>query len=182
MTDLVILGGSYSHLRDYIVLAKQLDEKAFCERVSVPVLISRKKEKSASFRKDQTEFILDKRDSALPGEVARLDPRLQVLEVRQRTTQPGGYVTLGRADSCDLVVSDPTVSSRHAVFHPDEATGLYQLQDLNSKNGTLVDENHLASDKAVNLPGGNVLVFGDTVFLFLYPAGLYMSLQTHLTR
>ena len=90
MTDLVILGSSYSHLRDYIDLFAQFDKKAFCERLSVPVLISRKKEKQTAFGKDQTEFILDKREGALPGEVARLDPRLQVFEIRQQASQPAG--------------------------------------------------------------------------------------------
>ena len=182
MTDLVILGGSYSHLRDYIDLCTQLDKKEFCERLSVPILISRKKDKQTSFAEDQTEFILDKREGAIPGEVARLDPRMQVLEIRQRTAQPGGYVSLGRAESCDLVVSDITVSSRHAVFTPDENSGLYMVQDLNSKNGTLVDGDHLGSDKAVSLSGFNVLLFGDTPFLFFYPAGLYQALEASFKK
>ncbi len=48
-----------------------------------------------------------------------------------------GELILGRHDSCDVVLSDPSVSRRHArlVFRD----GNWVLQDLHSTNGTLVN-------------------------------------------
>ena len=44
----------------------------------------------------------------------------------------------GRADDCDVVVDDPNVSRHHASALL--LNGLVMLVDLNSSNGTLVNE------------------------------------------
>ncbi|MEP7127164.1 MAG: FHA domain-containing protein, partial [Byssovorax sp.] len=46
-------------------------------------------------------------------------------------------LTLGRAGSCDVVLSDPTVSHHHATL--TWASGAWQLEDVGSTSGTFVD-------------------------------------------
>jgi two-component system response regulator HydG len=50
---------------------------------------------------------------------------------------PGAQLVFGRTDECDVMISDPNVSRRHAqaVF----LNGLVAMVDLNSSNGTLVN-------------------------------------------
>jgi len=50
---------------------------------------------------------------------------------------PEGEALIGRHPCCDIVLSDPTVSRRHAqLTHRD---GAWVLRDLGSKNGTFVN-------------------------------------------
>ena len=47
-------------------------------------------------------------------------------------------ITIGRDNSCDIVLHDESVSRRHAAVSRTEA-GYFELKDLGSRNGTLVD-------------------------------------------
>lgn len=50
---------------------------------------------------------------------------------------PPGEITLGRSRSCDVSVSDPSVSRRHVFLRME--SGEVVLQDLGSSNGTFID-------------------------------------------
>ena len=64
-------------------------------------------------------------------------------------------VTIGRAASCDLVVSDNYVSNVHArIFAKD---GAYWLEDLGSTNGTYVNRGKVSVPVAIG-PGDEVRV------------------------
>jgi len=80
--------------------------------------------------------------------------------------------TIGRDDSCDLVLEDPRVSRQHAYLAPAPGSGRL-LHDLGSSNGTKIDGKPMpmkpgftADDERVaELNGGEWLQFGDTVVL-----------------
>jgi transcriptional regulator with AAA-type ATPase domain len=66
-------------------------------------------------------------------------------------------ILLGTSEVCDLRLTDPTVSRRHAAF---EAVGLrYRITDLGSTNGTFVDG---VSVLAAFVRGGEVVRCGST--------------------
>ena len=46
-------------------------------------------------------------------------------------------ILLGTSPACGIILTDPTISRRHAAFEP--AGSRYRLTDLDSKNGTFVD-------------------------------------------
>lgn len=58
-----------------------------------------------------------------------------VLELRKRTPE-STEITLGRAPDCDVVIEDATVSRLHAVFRKEPHTGMWQVVDAESHNGT----------------------------------------------
>lgn len=66
----------------------------------------------------------------------------EVMPVRSRTGD--SVVRVGRIDDCDLIISDQSVSSVHAVFERSD-TGALTLRDNGSKNGTFVDERLVAA-------------------------------------
>jgi pSer/pThr/pTyr-binding forkhead associated (FHA) protein len=69
--------------------------------------------------------------------------------------------SLGRANSCDFVIYDPTVSSRHAeLVRLDDG---WLIRDLGSLNGTRVN-GWLVKEQ--RLRDGDTLSFGGSVFLF----------------
>lgn len=73
--------------------------------------------------------------------------------------------TIGKADrDCDACLDDDTVSRLHARIH--EAAGAYYLEDLNSMNGTFLNEQRLSAYTRVPLKEGDVLRFADNEFCF----------------
>ena len=76
---------------------------------------------------------------------------------------PEGEVTLGREASNGVPVVDPSVSRKHCLLRREE-DGRFQIRDLESRNGTVV--NGLAV-KDQWLRHGDEIAIGDSVFLFL---------------
>lgn len=56
----------------------------------------------------------------------------------------GSDLVLGRENSCDLIIDDPTISRRHAVLK--FINGKLKIEDLNAKNGTWVDGKRISSE------------------------------------
>ena len=50
---------------------------------------------------------------------------------------PDGEVTLGREPTCALPVIDPSVSRKHCLLRYED--GRFQVKDLASRNGTVVN-------------------------------------------
>ena len=76
---------------------------------------------------------------------------------------PDGEVTLGRDPTNTVPVVDPSVSRKHCLLRREE-DGRYQIRDLESRNGTVV--NGLAV-KEQWLRHGDEIAIGDSVFLLL---------------
>jgi pSer/pThr/pTyr-binding forkhead associated (FHA) protein len=71
-------------------------------------------------------------------------------------------VNIGRADYCDIVLPDDSVSSQHAKLTRRE--GIWVLSDLGSTNGTMVDGEKIDGD--VPLAPGAFVRFGDVQLVF----------------
>ncbi|KAK9851683.1 hypothetical protein WJX84_011809 [Apatococcus fuscideae] len=86
----------------------------------------------------------------------------------KRVSLPGpiqlekGLYELGREEPADIVVPIPTVSSRHAMIRTED--GRVTVTDLNSTNGTYLNETELEPMKSTDVPVGAEVTFGD-VFL-----------------
>jgi len=70
--------------------------------------------------------------------------------------------TIGRTNGNDLIISGRTVSRRHARLWFDN--GRWYLEDLQSANGTLV--NNVRVYQPVALNDGDVINFGDEIVVF----------------
>lgn len=73
----------------------------------------------------------------------------------RRTFHLDGAVTVGREPGCDVLLSSPTVSRRHALVAPDGEG--WVVRDLGSGNGTFLDGRRV--DEA-RLPSGVAVRFG----------------------
>lgn len=71
-----------------------------------------------------------------------------------------GPVTVGRSESCDVVVEDDYLSGRHAQFSVDESEIL--VEDLGSTNGTYVNQELIAH--RTQLERGDIVQVGGVVF------------------
>jgi pSer/pThr/pTyr-binding forkhead associated (FHA) protein len=92
-----------------------------------------------------------------PARSARKMPKeLMVNDLDGRRSVPlRDSVTIGRAASCDLVVSDNYVSNVHARIYAKDGT--YWLEDLGSTNGTYVNRGKVSVPVAIG-PGDEVKV------------------------
>ena len=73
----------------------------------------------------------------------------------------GQTISVGRVH-CDVVVNDPTVSARHAIFCQSEA--VWSIEDAGSTNGTWVNGKMVKGRTA--LADGDHLAFGSARFFF----------------
>jgi hypothetical protein len=80
----------------------------------------------------------------------------------QRTGITSNVLTIGRAPDNQLVLQDQQSSSHHAEIRPD-AQG-FLLVDLNSRNGTFVNEQRLVPQTPRLLISGDVIRIGETRF------------------
>lgn len=72
--------------------------------------------------------------------------------------------TIGRINGNDLIISEKTVSRRHARLWFDQ--GRWFIADMQSVNGTFVNNMRLPPNQPVALNDNDVLNFGDEIVLF----------------
>ncbi len=106
------------------------------------------------------------------GTVGSVEPGAAMLIVRRGPSEgtsfllEGPAVVIGRADDCDVVLDDVTVSRRHAEVYRGD--GDWQLRDLGSLNGTYVNKDRIDE---VALTGGDEVQIGKYRFVFLVGGG-----------
>jgi hypothetical protein len=76
----------------------------------------------------------------------------------------GGALTIGRLEDNDVVIENLAVSGHHAKI--DAVGDKYLLTDLNSKNGTFVNEQHLSQPHW--LQHGDIIIIGKHYLVFQY--------------
>lgn len=79
-------------------------------------------------------------------------------------------LTIGRDEHNDIVLTDPGVSGSHAVLC--HRFGRWTLEDLESRNGTYVNQSALVPGKEKTLVNCDCVRFGERVYYFL--AGQYL--------
>ncbi len=86
-------------------------------------------------------------------------------EVKRVILSEGSYI-LGRAEGCELVIKNSTVSRRHCRIYYNYSEGCWYIEDLKSKNGIIVNGeriDRLAVRNPVNLFIGGVPVIVEPV-------------------
>jgi diguanylate cyclase (GGDEF)-like protein len=84
---------------------------------------------------------------------------------------------LGREDSCQIVIGDESVSRRHASIQAEN--GGFTVTDLQSTNGTFVNEERISSHK---LDDGDYLHIGNCIYRFLASGNLEAEYHEELYR
>lgn len=74
--------------------------------------------------------------------------------------------TIGRDASCDIVLSEKSASLRHARI-VRTAGGYFELQDLDSTNGVIMDGERI---ERLTLQDGDTFIIGETRFSILIAA------------
>jgi pSer/pThr/pTyr-binding forkhead associated (FHA) protein len=105
----------------------------------------------------------------------------QVVKSKRNNFQAG--VTVGRAPNNDIILPHQAVSKFHAFFAKNAATGGWEIQDVNSRYGTMVER--------VTVPpggqrpirsGSNILIAKYVKMTFFTPKDLYSYLHLLLHK
>lgn len=109
----------------------------------------------------------DKLGGRTPGQPGEKRPCLIMIKgdfVGQVYDLSRDVTMIGRSDEVQLVISDISVSRRHAMIVNRQ--GVFHLSDLDSTNGTLLNREPIAS--ATPLKEGDKITVGDVGFKFSY--------------
>ena len=84
-------------------------------------------------------------------------------DVYEVTSNP---FTIGKSQTCSLVIADKVVSRHHAevVQYGDK----YFIKDLSSTNGTFINGNKLMADTDIELKDGQEIIFANKKFIYRY--------------
>ena len=77
----------------------------------------------------------------------------------------------------DIMSNDYTTSKRHAQIQEDPETGVFQLEELGSTNGTWQNGHPIQRTKTVTLKSGDTLRFERHIFTFLSARQFYAFLR-----
>ncbi len=90
----------------------------------------------------------------------------------------GNYWTLGREESCDIVIEDGKASREHCEIL--QRGSHYFILDKNSSNGTLLNYKKLSSQIETPLKSGDQIQIGKVIYLFEIRDPLFTEKLSHL--
>jgi pSer/pThr/pTyr-binding forkhead associated (FHA) protein len=109
------------------------------------------------------------------------DPATQVEALEKSPRNPyDGFLFLGRASTCDIIVRDTSVSKTHAVIEPKN--GRYTLRDNRSRNGTWHNGVRLTDGERILLTSGDAIVLGSYPVYFVVATELVKLLARGTSR
>ena len=138
-----------------------IDEAAFRAQHRAPVLVWEGPEDPI-----ESDLLLTTQGGAPEQRPAMRDP--MIFELKPPAGLKQRSLVLGRGKEVDLVVPARLVSREHASF--DLATGgAWTLADLESRNGTFLEDRRLEPAVPARLSDGAKVKFGDVEMTFLSP-------------
>ncbi len=73
--------------------------------------------------------------------------------------------TIGRSDSCDICIADPTISGHHCTLLRQE-DGSFVIRDDDSTNGTKVNDQKVEAGQSVQLHNSDIMKLGSVEVLY----------------
>ncbi len=99
-------------------------------------------------------------------------------DIGRKTVLSETSYVIGRDSSCDLALGRDSVSRRHAIIR-QVTSGDWQVEDLDSTNGSFVNEQRV---KEQPLFDGDQLRIGDVIFKFLTGANIESAYHEEIFR
>lgn len=168
---------------DYLQSLKGLGPEQFLATYKRPFLVENYLAPSSKIKLARVETISelelnDLHPSSSKGEdESLLQARVIPLEKRDIDSSER-MIFVGRSANNDIVLPNKMVSKLHAYFRQVPGSGVVQLVDMNSTNGTFVNGTKLAPSVKSSLQDEDVISFGpETKLEFFSPASFCRLLQ-----
>ncbi len=114
-------------------------------------------------------------ESIPPLSLVTTDPATLVVPLEKSSRNPyDGFLFLGRASTCDVIIRDASISKTHAVIEPSNgntkgngSAGTWRIRDNRSRNGTWLNGEKLKAGEKLDLASGDVIVLGSYPIYFV---------------
>ncbi|MFZ5470840.1 MAG: FHA domain-containing protein [Myxococcota bacterium] len=169
------------HVKDLREAARTQTPQQFCAQLGAFVLVQRPtgtvyQELAKLLRRGDTVAMAH--ELRLPQEIlSMLQAFENLLVLPLNTLEKKGELVVGRADDCDVVIHEPSVSSRHAMLKWKQESQQCALIDLDSRNGTFLNARRLPARESY-LADGDAISFGDAQFLFFRAEALQEQIKS----
>ena len=168
---------------DYLRIFKELGVKQFLETYINPFLVENYLAPSSRIKLGRVETIseFDLDDIFPPSSKEEDEPILRARVIPLEKREIGSserMIFVGRSANNDIVLANKMVSKLHAYFCQIPGSGVTQLVDMTSTNGTFVNGTRLAPSVKSSLQDEDVISFGpETKLEFFSPASFCELLQ-----
>ena len=175
--------GHHETVLDYLKVFIGLGVKQFLETYNYPFLVENYLAPSSKIKLGRVETIseFDLDDIFPPSSKEEDEPILQarVITLEKREVDSSErMIFVGRSTNNDIVLANKMVSKLHAYFCQLPGSGVMQLVDMTSTNGTFVNGTRLAPSVKSSLEDEDVISFGpETQLEFFSPASFCQLLQ-----
>lgn len=113
---------------------------------------------------------------ALAGYIA---PKAVVVPIiKSKRNKRHDTIVIGRAQSADIRLSDPSISKTHALLMPPTGSPVWRIQDAGSTNGTAVNGITISKSRPTHLGLTEEIRLGNARALFIDAEAL-MSIMNH---
>jgi hypothetical protein len=168
--------------KEFVIEAGGLDEAGFVAKHPYPLLLSEGLGALGASGKNLGDAPTRKHGNAADVAASTTDnDDAWVVAVRRRDASTLTIVTVGRGEECDIRLSHPLVSKKHAYFQQDAEGWL--LADAESTNLTFADGDKLEPHKPRRLADSVALRFGPVVkYRFFRPQAFhaYCSMRARM--
>jgi hypothetical protein len=168
---------------DYLRIFKELGVKQFLETYNYPFLVENYLAPSSKIKLARVETIseFDRDDIFPPTGDGEDEPirQARVIPLEKREVDSSErMIFVGRSANNDIVLANKMVSKLHAYFCQVPGSGVMQLVDMTSTNGTFVNGTRLAPSVKTSLHDEDVISFGpETKLEFFSPESFCELLQ-----
>lgn len=168
-------------LLDYLQTLKGLGAAQFVKTHNHPFLVENYLAPSSKIKLGRVETIseFDLEDIVPPREEKESILQARVIPLQKREVSSSErMIFVGRSANNDIVLANKMVSKLHAYFCQIPGSGVMQLVDMSSTNGTFVNGTKLAPSVKSNLEDTDMISFGpETKLEFFTPAAFCQLLQ-----
>jgi hypothetical protein len=137
--------------------------EAFLERYECPFLLL---QEGPDQPHDWANLSTSEASVKVVGSVPRRPPDARVVPLQKSDRNVfDSRITVGRARNNDVIIRSTKISKLHAAFHPRKAS--FQLEDMGSLNGTVVNGNQLSKKERMPLQDGDLISFWHYLFEYI---------------
>ena len=169
---------------DYLQSLQGLGPEKFLATYSHPFLLEHYLAPSSRTKLGRVETISEVENLLSPTGTSEDAPLLQAraipLEKRDKDSADR-MIFVGRSANNDIVLLNKMVSKLHAYFCQVPGSGVIQLVDMTSTNGTFLNGDRLSPSVKMNLDDADVISFGPETELEFFSAPGFCQLLQQLT-
>ena len=125
------------------------------------------REATMIFQHETIQMMKAERVEAIDKLLTAVNAASAIVPLRKKPESLWDNNTVGRANTADVVIDDPAISSVHAHFAIDFSDGSVSLEDVGSSNGTFLNRQQLQPHTPTTIKAGDCLRFGQTVFYYV---------------